>query len=55
MATVSSTSSYTGNLSTYFTTLIENVMAVERQPLERLTTQLDTLNVRSGFKQRHII
>ena len=49
MATVSSTSSYTGNLSTYFTTLIENIMAVERQPLERLTTQLDTLNVRSGI------
>ncbi len=49
MTTVSSTSSYSGNLSTYFTTLIENIMTVEQQPLERLTTQLDTLNVRSGI------
>lgn len=48
MTSISSTS-YTGSLSSYFTSLIENIMTVEKQPLERLTSQLDTLKVRSAI------
>jgi flagellar hook-associated protein 2 len=48
MTSVSATSSYTGNLSTYFTNLIDNIMSVENQKLTTLETQLDTLNTRTS-------
>ncbi len=48
MTSVSSTSSYSGNLSTYFTTLIDNIMSVENEKLTTLETQLDTLNTRTS-------
>ncbi|NUM46862.1 MAG: flagellar filament capping protein FliD, partial [Anaerolineales bacterium] len=35
-------------LDSYFTTLISNLMAIERQPLERMTTQRDSFNVKRG-------
>jgi flagellar hook-associated protein 2 len=35
-------------LSSYFTNLINSLMAIERQPLQRLTQQRDTLNVQRG-------
>jgi flagellar hook-associated protein 2 len=41
---VSSVSS-NNNLSSYFTNIISNLMTIERQPLERLTTQRDTMNI----------
>jgi flagellar hook-associated protein 2 len=47
-SSVSSTSSYTGNLSTYFTTLIDNIMSAENVKLTTLETQLDTLNTRTS-------
>ncbi len=35
-------------LDSYFTTLISSIMTLERQPLERMTTQRDTFNVKRG-------
>lgn len=35
-------------LDSYFTTLISNLMSIERQPLERMTTQRDSFNVKRG-------
>ena len=35
-------------LDTYFTQLISNLMVIERQPLKRVTTQRDEINVRRG-------
>jgi len=37
-----------GNLSSYFTNLIDSIMTVERQPLDRLNQQRDSLNVQRG-------
>jgi len=48
MTTVSSTSSYNGNLSTYFTNIISNVMAAKNIQLTTLQTKLDTLNTRNA-------
>lgn len=35
-------------LDSYFTSLISSLMEIERQPLERMTTQRDTFNVKRG-------
>ncbi|MBN1536750.1 MAG: flagellar filament capping protein FliD [Anaerolineales bacterium] len=48
MTTVSSTSSYTGNLSTYFTNLINNIMTAQSVKLTTLEGKLDTLNTRNA-------
>jgi flagellar capping protein FliD len=38
-----------GQLDPYFRNLVQNLMVIERQPLERLTTARDTLNVRRAI------
>jgi flagellar capping protein FliD len=38
----------TGQLSSYFTNIINNVMSVESAPLTRLTAERDTVNVQRG-------
>lgn len=48
MTSVSSTSSYNGNLSTYFTSLIDNIMSAESTKLTTLATKLDTLKIRNS-------
>lgn len=40
--------SSTTTLSSYFTNLVSNLMAIERQPLTRMTQQRDALNVQRG-------
>lgn len=48
MTTVSSTSSYNGNLSTYFTNIINNIMTAQSVKLTTLQTKMDTLNTRNA-------